>query len=68
MKKIQYFCDICDVEFPPKEFSFLTGQIIKLDDELKQNVLAFEWNFCGECTKMIVDVIDKTKAEKAKHE
>ena len=64
-KQIKYFCDICDKEFPPQEYSFLTGQIIKVSGELKPELLGFEGHYCDTCTHLIIKHIEELK--NAKH-
>lgn len=65
MKELKYFCDICGKEFPPNEYSFLIGQIIKVDEKLVPHQVPFEKNYCGECTQLLLAEI--TKLKNAKH-
>lgn len=64
MKEIKFFCDICDIEFPPKEYAFLTGQLIKIDKDFKQQVIPFEGHYCGKCTNLLLEEITKLKNAK----
>lgn len=59
MQTIIYNCDICGKEFPPQEFSFLNGQIIKVNEKLEANLAKFSGHYCGECTKQIIEFIEK---------
>ena len=68
MKTVIFCCDICGKEFPPREFSFLTGQLIKMDKELKAHQVAFEGHHCGDCTKNVLGYIDKLKDENTSRE
>lgn len=63
MKLTKIFCDICDKEFPPQEYCFLTGQIIKVNTELKPEVLGIEGHYCGEDTHKIIEFIASLKNE-----
>ena len=63
MKKIIVNCDICGIEFPPQEFSFLNGVIIKIDKDLKTFSEAFEGHYCGECTKKVLEKISELRNE-----
>ena len=65
MKKIQFFCDICGKEFLPQEYSFLTGQVIKIDKELKSQTIVFEGHYCGVCTNLILDEAAKLREKNA---
>ena len=58
-QKIQYFCDICGKEFPPQEYSFLTGQLLRLDKDLNQQIGIINGHYCGEDTKQIIAFIEE---------
>lgn len=57
MKTITFSCDICGKEFPPQEYSFLTGQVVKINQELKPNTVAFEGHYDAECTHKLLEYI-----------
>lgn len=61
MKEIKFFCDICGKEFLPKEFSFLTGQILKIDEKLNNHHVTFEGHYCGDCTNILLLKIEEIK-------
>ena len=68
MKEIKLFCDVCLKEFPPKEYSFLTGQITRIDSKLQPNLGTFEGHYCDDCTKKILEHIEKlTNESRTKH-
>ena len=68
MKQTKMFCDVCGKEFLPKEYCFITGQIIKINAELKPELIGFEGHFCEEETKKIQEFIASLANEKnAKH-
>lgn len=58
MKQVKLFCDICGKEFPPQEYSFLTGQVIRIDKDLKPQLGTFEGHYCGECTHDLLGYIE----------
>lgn len=64
MKTVTFHCDICGKEFPPQEYSFFNGQIIKMDDKLKSHMIPFEGHYCGEDTHKLLEQIAKMKNEK----
>lgn len=59
MKTLIFHCDICGKEFPPQEYAFVNGQIIKIDAELKPHAVQFEGHYCGVCGKLILEYINK---------
>ena len=61
VKEIRFFCDICSKEFPPQEYSFLIGQLIKVDKDLKSHTIPFEGHYCDQCTNLILGEITKLK-------
>ena len=61
VQKISFFCDVCGIEFPPKEYSFLNGQIIKMNAEYKPEPFAFAGHYCGDCTQTILEKISELK-------
>ena len=64
MKQTKLFCDVCGKEFPPKEYCFITGQIIKVNAELRPELIGFEGHFCEEETKKIQEFIAGLANEK----
>lgn len=64
MKTIIFACDICEAEFPPKAYSFLTGQTISIDKELNMHTVPFEGHYCGECTELILNKIHEMRSAK----
>ena len=58
MKELKFYCDICQKEFLPVEFSFVNGQIEKLNEKLEAQRVSFEGHYCGECTKKILAFIE----------
>lgn len=66
VKTITFFCDICNKEFQPQEYSFLTGQLVKIDEKLNKHPILFEGHYCGECTNLILGEITKMKNDKHK--
>lgn len=63
MKEIKFFCDVCGKEFPPNEYSFLTGQLIKVDKDLKSHQIPFEGHYCGDDTIKVLSYIENLKKE-----
>lgn len=61
MKKIIFNCDICGNEFPPQEYSFLTGQIIKMNEKLEKQNIIFEGHYCGVDTNKLLEEVTKLK-------
>ena len=64
MQTIIYNCDSCGQEFPPKEFAFVNGQTIKVNEKLEPQLLKFEGHFCGECGKKVMEFIGKLNEQK----
>ena len=64
MQKIQYFCDICAKECLVQEgLGTLAGFIIKMNQELKSDRIAFEGHYCGECVEKVLQFISEKKDE-----
>ena len=65
MKKIQFFCDVCQAEFPPdKAYSMINGQHVSFDKELNLHRLPFEGHYCGDCTEEILKSIHAMRSFK----
>lgn len=64
-KVLKYFCDMCEVEFPPnKAYAFLAGQNISVDKELKMYTVPFEGHYCGDCAEAIIKSIHEMRVAK----
>ena len=61
MQTTKFFCDICAIEFPPKEYCFINGQVTKMDAQYKPVPFAFVGHYCGECTELILEYVAKLK-------
>ena len=64
MQQTKFFCDVCGVEFPPKEYCFINGQLTKLDAEMKPQPIAFVGHYCGDCAQVILEKVALLKEEK----
>lgn len=64
MQQTKFFCDVCGIEFPPQEYCFINGQVMKLDVEMKPQTFVFAGHYCGECTQIILKKVALLKEEK----
>ena len=59
-----YFCDVDGKEFFPKEgIATIAVMIPKMNEKLQAQKLAFEGNFCGKCSELIMQFVQSLKEE-----
>ena len=68
MQETKLFCDICAVEFPPKEYCFINGQVTKMNAQYQPEPFAFVGHYCGECTEVILEYIGSLKQKHGQKE
>ena len=57
-----YFCDADGKEFSPKEgIATIAVMIPKMNEKVEGKKLAFEGNFCGKCSELIMQFIQSLK-------